>query len=63
MIKKIANKPIKTPIRTVVPQPGATLPYSEFNGFKAVPNAVTFPPPIGAFARVVMPVAIALNNV
>jgi hypothetical protein len=34
---------------TVVPQPGATLPYSEFKGFKAVPKAVTFPFVTGAF--------------
>jgi hypothetical protein len=34
---------MKVAITTVVPQPGATFPYSEFRGFKAVPNAVTFP--------------------
>lgn len=34
---------MKIPIITVVPQPGATFPYSEFNGFKIVPNVVTFP--------------------
>ena len=33
---------MKTPITTVVPQPGATLPYSEFNGLSNVPKAVTF---------------------
>ena len=44
------NRPIKTPITGVVPQPGATFPYSEFRGFKAVPNAVTFP-----FVTVVLP--------
>jgi len=33
---------MKTPIITVVPQPGATLPYSELSGFSNVPRAVTF---------------------
>jgi hypothetical protein len=32
---------MKTPINTVVPQPGATLPYSEFIGFSNYPNGVT----------------------
>ena len=41
MTKKTANKAIKTPIITVVPQPGATFPYSELSGFKSVPSAVT----------------------
>lgn len=40
--KKTANRAMKTPITTVVPQPGATLPYSEFSGFNNVPKAVTF---------------------
>lgn len=30
-------------IITVVPHPGATFPYSEFNGFSIVPKVVTFP--------------------
>jgi hypothetical protein len=34
---------MKIAIKTVVPQPGATLPYSEFKGFKRVPNEVTIP--------------------
>jgi len=34
---------MKVPITTVVPQPGATFPYSELSGFKAVPNGVTLP--------------------
>ena len=31
---------MKTPITGVVPQPGATLPYSAFNGLKISPNLV-----------------------
>lgn len=31
------------PIITVVPHPGATLPYSEFKGFNMVPKVVIFP--------------------
>ena len=31
---------MKTPINTVVPQPGATLPYSEFSGLRMFPNRV-----------------------
>ncbi len=42
-VRNIANSPINTPIITVVPQPGATFPYSEFSGFKIVPKVVTFP--------------------
>lgn len=41
--KNIANNPMKIPIITVVPQPGATFPYSEFNGFSIVPRVVIFP--------------------
>jgi len=41
--KNIANKPMNTPIITVVPHPGATFPYSEFKGFSIVPNTVTLP--------------------
>jgi len=41
--KNIANNPMKTPIITVVPHPGATFPYSEFKGFNIVPRVVTFP--------------------
>ena len=32
-------------INTVVPHPGATFPYSELSGRKAVPKAVTLPVP------------------
>jgi len=51
---------MNTAIRTVVPQPGATFPYSEFNGFSAVPSAVTFPWLAPAdFTFDVVPVAIS----
>jgi hypothetical protein len=40
--KNIANKAIATPIKGVVPHPGATLPYSEFNGFNKTPMVVGF---------------------
>jgi hypothetical protein len=40
---------MKTPMIKVVPQPGATLPYSEFKGFKAVPNGVTLPSFLNVF--------------
>ena len=49
---------MKTAIRIVVPQPGATLPYSEFNGFKALPKAVTFPVLLPKAALNFVPVAI-----
>jgi hypothetical protein len=41
--RNTANKRINTAINTVVPQPGNTLPASEFNGLKRVPNGVTIP--------------------
>lgn len=41
--KNTANKLMKTPIRAVVPQPGNTLPASEFKGRNKVPNGVTIP--------------------
>ena len=34
---------MKTAIKTVVPQPGKTLPASEFNGRNRVPNGVWIP--------------------
>ena len=34
------NANITIAINGVVPQPGATLPYSEFNGRKMLPNLV-----------------------
>jgi hypothetical protein len=41
--RKIANNAIKTAISGVVPHPGATFPYSEFNGFKILPTLVCLP--------------------
>lgn len=38
--KKTAKRAPNTPIKTVVPQPGATLPDSEFNGRSKVPKAI-----------------------
>ena len=38
--KNTKNSTITTPIIGVVPQPGATLPYSAFNGRKISPNLV-----------------------
>jgi len=38
--KNTKNAAITTPIIGVVPQPGATLPYSAFNGRKISPNLV-----------------------
>ena len=58
MTKKTAKRAIKTPIITVVPQPGATLPYSELSGFSNVPKAVTFAVSADCFALAVDPVAI-----
>ena len=34
------NRAITTPINGVVPQPGATRPYSAFKGRKSSPNLV-----------------------
>ena len=39
--KNTAKRQPKNVINGVVPQPGATLPYSEFKGFKRVPRTVT----------------------
>jgi len=41
--RKTANRAIVTAIQIVVPHPGATLPYSEFRGFRRVPRLVTKP--------------------
>ena len=38
--RKTAKRAPKTPINTVVPHPGATFPYSEFNGRNKVPSAM-----------------------
>lgn len=44
MDRNIAKRAIATPIKGVVPHPGATLPYSEFNGFNKSPTAVRLGP-------------------
>lgn len=44
MDRKIANRAIATPIKGVVPHPGATLPYSEFKGFNKLPTLVRLGP-------------------
>jgi hypothetical protein len=38
--KNTKNRAIKTAITGVVPQPGDTLPYSEFRGLRISPNLV-----------------------
>jgi hypothetical protein len=38
--RNIANRAIVIAIKGVVPQPGATLPYSKFNGFNKSPIIV-----------------------
>jgi hypothetical protein len=52
---------MKTPIKTVVPHPGKTLPDSEFNGLNKVPKGVTIPGSCASekldFAFEVVPVA------
>lgn len=62
--KKTAKSRINTPINTVVPQPGNTLPASEFSGRNKVPSGVTIPgsnEPDEAFAFEEVPVAICLR--
>ena len=44
MDRNIANRAIATPIKGVVPHPGATLPYSEFKGFNKSPTTVRLGP-------------------
>ncbi|CAN4128348.1 unnamed protein product [Withania somnifera] len=39
-MKSSQSKAITTPIKGVVPHPGATLPYSKFNGFNKLPTVV-----------------------
>ncbi|OVA11582.1 hypothetical protein BVC80_1165g13 [Macleaya cordata] len=43
-VRNTANKAIATPITGVIPHPGATLPYSEFNGFNKSPTIVRLGP-------------------
>ena len=38
--RKTKKRPMNTPITGVVPQPGATLPYSALSGRKISPNRV-----------------------
>lgn len=38
---------MKSPIRGVVPQPGATFPYSELSGFKTIPKKLILGLPFG----------------
>jgi len=63
--KNTAKRRINTPINTVVPQPGNTLPASEFSGRNKVPSGVTIPgssePDEEAFAFEEVPVAICLR--
>ena len=53
---------MNTPIMTVVPHPGATLPYSEFSGFNKVPNVVTLLLLKSLLVFDVVPVAIPLSS-
>lgn len=59
MDKNIANRAIATPIKGVVPQPGATLPYSEFNGFNKLPAVVRLGPDLELFSTV----CVAINPI
>lgn len=64
--KNTAKRRINTPINTVVPQPGNTLPASEFSGRNKVPSGVTIPgsnepDDDEAFAFEEVPVAICLR--
>lgn len=45
--RNTANKAMKKPIRGVVPQPGATFPYSELSGFKTIPKKLILGLPLG----------------
>ena len=40
IVKNIAKRIMNIPITVVVPQPGATFPYSELRGFNIVPNGI-----------------------
>ena len=54
---------MNTPIITVVPQPGATFPYSELSGRNTVPNRVIFPVPgsLPSLAGTLTFVAVLIN--
>ena len=57
--RNIANKAIATPIKGVVPQPGATFPYSEFKGFNNPPAEVLF----GRALELPSTVCVAINPI
>ena len=57
--RNIANKAIATPIKGVVPQPGATFPYSEFKGFNKLPAPVRF----GLGLELSSTVCVAINTI
>lgn len=57
--RNIANRAIATPIKGVVPHPGATLPYSEFNGFNKSPTTVRLGPDLELSSTV----CVAINTI
>lgn len=59
MDKNTVNKAIATPIKGVVPHPGATLPYSEFNGFNKAPTVVD----LGRDLELLSTVCVAINPI
>ena len=59
MDRNMANRAIATPISGVVPHPGATLPYSEFNGFNKSPIIVRLGPDL----ELPSTVCVAINSI
>lgn len=57
----MANRAIATPIKGVVPHPGATLPYSEFNGFNKLPAPVRLG--LGPDLELPSTVCVAINHI
>ena len=55
----IANRAIAIPINGEVPQPGATLPYSEFSDFNKSPTMVCLGPDLELFSTV----CVAINPI
>ena len=55
----IANRAIAIPIKGVVPQPKATLPYSEFSSFNKSPTMVRLGPDLELFSTV----CVAINPI
>ncbi|CAN4085241.1 unnamed protein product [Withania somnifera] len=51
-MENTANKAIAAPIKGVVSHPGATLPYSEFNGFINFRIVVRLGPDLELFSTV-----------